>query len=242
MTDSSKSNQRTWLIALAAPREFEAVARALGGDETIAMWKLVHTPMMGEVGLDLVWTGVGKSNAAGAVARVLDVNRHVGVLSAGIAGALPLGSSGPSCSILDVICASESVFADEGVQTPDGFESCAQMGFAPFDNGTDSVVHSSEATAWLMKFSDVQGKVATVSVCSGTDSGARAVVDRTGAIAEAMEGAAVGLAARRIDPSILTGELRVISNTTGDRGAQRWDLDGAMEMLGKTIGRIAQGV
>lgn len=238
---SSTSNPAVWLIALAAPREFSAVATALGVTNPYSMWELIHTPKIGEIEIDLVWTGVGKSNAAGGVARVLDVDRHGGVLSAGIAGALPISGSHQSCSMLDVVCASESIFADEGVQTPDGFESCAQMGFAPFDHGTDSIAHDARTISLLDRVADVQGKIATVSVCSGTDRGAGEVVDRTSAICEAMEGAAVGLAARRIDSHILTGELRVISNTTGDRGAQIWDLDGAMGMLGKTIGRFAQG-
>ncbi|HBS28303.1 MAG TPA: hypothetical protein DEB06_02375, partial [Phycisphaerales bacterium] len=38
---------------------------------------------------EMVVTGVGKANAAGAVARVLDAGRHAGVINLGVAGALP---------------------------------------------------------------------------------------------------------------------------------------------------------
>ena len=74
------------------------------------------------------------------------------------------------------------------------------------------------------------GPIATVATCSGTDAAAAEVARRTGAVAEAMEGAAVVHAARRLRTRAI--ELRVISNTTGDRPAQRWDLTGALSALG----------
>jgi futalosine hydrolase len=49
-----------------------------------------------------------------------------------------------------------------------------------------------------------------------------------------MEGAAVVHAARRLGVSAI--ELRVISNTTGDRDNQEWDLAGAMAALGRSVG------
>jgi nucleoside phosphorylase len=66
---------------------------------------------------------------------------------------------------------------------------------------------------------------------------AHQVRGRTGAIAECMEGAAVAHVGVRL--GIATGELRVISNTTGDRSGQRWDLKGALSALEKVIGRLA---
>ena len=78
------------------------------------------------------------------------------------------------------------------------------------------------------------GPIATVATCSGTDAAAESVARRTGAVAEAMEGAAVVHAARRLGvPAI---ELRVISNTTGDREDQEWDLAGALVVLGRSVG------
>ena len=90
---------------------------------------------------------------------------------------------------------------------------------------------------WLKPLCDATGPVATVSTCSGTDSLAAAVQTRTGAVVEAMEGAAVALVARRLD--IPCGELRVVSNTTGDRPNQQWDIRGALDRLGAVIGRLA---
>lgn len=73
------------------------------------------------------------------------------------------------------------------------------------------------------------GRIATVSTCSGTDAAAGEVVRRTGAIVEAMEGAAVGLVAHRL--GVRFGEVRVVSNTTGSRTRQVWDLRGALARL-----------
>ncbi len=184
--------------------------------------------------MNLVYTGVGKANAAGAVARVLDPDRHRGVLSVGIAGAMP----GSDCQLGDVVCACSSIFADEGIETPDGFESCAQMGFSAFENDSDAITHDPRVLDWLVPYSDHVGPIACVSVCSGTDRLAEVLVSRTGAIAETMEGAAVSLAAHRVDRSLLSGELRVISNTVGDRANQCWDLDGALGKLGEVFGRM----
>ena len=192
--------------------------------------------------VDVVYTGVGKASAAGGVSRVLDPDRHLGVLSVGIAGALRGAQEHTGCSVLDVVCADSSAFADEGVGTPEGFLSCADLGFAPFSQGPgaggDSIAHDKEVVEWLAEFADYVETIACVSLCSGTNDLAEQVVVRTGAIAEAMEGAAVCLAAHRIDPTLLTGELRVISNLTGDRENQQWNLDGALNRLGYVLGRV----
>jgi futalosine hydrolase len=74
-----------------------------------------------------------------------------------------------------------------------------------------------------------RGVIATVSTCSGRDDLARAVATRTGAAAEAMEGAAVALAARRMN--VRYGEVRAVSNTTGDRDRQRWAIGPALAVL-----------
>ena len=86
-----------------------------------------------------------------------------------------------------------------------------------------------------------EGVIATVSTCAGVDSLASAVVERTGAIVEAMEGAAVGVAVRNASMAcgmaggFLFGEYRVVSNTTGDRSWQEWDLEKAIGVLGERV-------
>ena len=70
------------------------------------------------------------------------------------------------------------------------------------------------------------------------DEAARQVVQRTGATAEGMEGAAVALVAVR--HALAFAELRVISNTTGRRAGQVWKLPEALARLGALARQIAR--
>jgi futalosine hydrolase len=218
------------LLVVAAPAEARAVLRALGAAEALAdhPWQLLDAAD----GFDVLVTGVGKVNAAGALARFLDVDRHRCALNVGVAGALP--SSG--LAILATVVATTSVYADEGLLTPAGFTDCAAMGFPPGPWGGSAVPLDPGILTALKPLADAAGPIATVSTCSGTDSQARAIRERTGALAEGMEGAAVAHVAARL--GIPCGELRVISNTCGDRARQQWDLKGALGVLERVIGRV----
>lgn len=227
---------RRWLIVTAAPKEAAAAQMALGGDRAAAPWETIEAGDR----FDVVLSGVGKANAAGATARALHPERHGGVLSVGVCGALPDANA----SVLDVILASSSVYADEGLVTAGGFQDAAHMGFPPGMDAQDGVhcPASPDLVAALREAADLTGAIATVSTCSGTDEAARTVRDRTGAVAEAMEGAAVGFCAQRIaalsGAPILFGEIRVASNRTGERARQGWDLDGALARLSDLCARL----
>mgnify|MGYP002397437650 CR=1 FL=1 len=153
-------------------------------------------------------------------------------MSVGIAGTLDSGMAGIGAAV----AASSSVFADEGIETPDGFSDCDAMGFPLGEFSGSAPPTDPTLLARLAGGADLTATVATVSTCSGTDARARAVRARTGAAAEAMEGAAVGLAAHRL--GVPFAELRVISNTTGDRPRQEWRIREALEALGAVIGRV----
>jgi futalosine hydrolase len=227
------SNQGRILFALAAPIEFRSACTGLGivPDNplmnTMPAWGVPVT--IGSV--DLMLTGIGKANAAGAVARALDPTRHGAVVSVGIAGALP-GPSG-MLAIGTAIAASSCVMADEGVRTPDGFLTCERIGFplADFPTGTADghVPVDARLLDALAEHADATSPIATVSTCSGTDASSREVAARTGAACEAMEGAAVALVGHRL--GIAAGEYRVISNTTGDRATQVWNIRHALDRL-----------
>ncbi|MFA6044654.1 MAG: futalosine hydrolase [Phycisphaerales bacterium] len=217
------------LFVLAAPAEFSAVARALSVVAHPPLW----TPTNARPGLDIVQSGVGKANAAACVAWCLARRPYQRVLSLGIAGALP----GSGLNIGDVVVATAAAYADEGVAAPEGFTDIGTLGFAPGapakhdqrPNIGQGVRVDCEIIPELPEAH--RGIVATVSTCSGTDALAAEVVRRTGAIAEAMEGAAAGFTALRLGAGF--GEVRVISNTTGDRGGQRWDIKRALVRLGE---------
>ena len=180
----------------------------------------------------VVSAGVGRTNAAVATTRaVLELGPFDAVLSMGIAGALP----GRGCSIGDVVVGTHAIYVEEGIETPDGFADLDSLGFALGDFPGNRIPAD---PALLERFGGlgVQAPVATVATCSGTDGRARLVEARTGAAAEAMEGAAVLHAAGILGLPAL--EMRVISNSTGDRGIQAWDLDSAFASLEELAGRI----
>jgi len=216
-------NGKALLIALAAPAEARAVLRV----DAPAPWSLAAVGPS----CDVLVTGVGKVNAAGAVAHSWRPERHGAVLSLGVAGVLP----GGGLEIGGVVIASACVYADEGVETPTGFIDCAAMGFPLGDFAGSAIPMYPPLTAALLAACPgaITARVATVSTCSGTNARAATVAARTGAVAEAMEGAAVAHVASRLGAP--AGELRVISNTTGDRAAQRWDLPTAMAVLSRTV-------
>lgn len=229
---------RRWLLAVAAPKEIRAVLAGLGvwADEGSVRVRWQARPVNDR--FDLVATGVGKANAAAAVARALDPARHAGLINLGVAGALP--DSG--LSIGDIVDADRCTYADEGIEEPGGFRTIAELGFGPLEGlcGMGSGLEDMSIACTPVLPDDRlalnglivrRGPVATVSTCSGTNRLANLVRKRTGAIAEDMESAAVGFTAARIAPGMRFGVIRAVSNTTGDRAMQTWDLDAALDAL-----------
>jgi futalosine hydrolase len=178
-------------------------------------------------GTQVIVSGVGRTNAAAAVTQAIlevGVDTLDGVLGIGVAGALP----GSLLTIGDVVYGSSSVYMEEGIEVPEGFQDMQSMGFPLGDFDGNSIMP--DAVLARAAAPHLKGVcIATVATCSGTDAAADRVVDRTGACAEAMEGAAVLHAAGRLGVAAL--EIRAISNTTGDRAAQQWDLRGALDAL-----------
>lgn len=184
------------------------------------------------------------------------------VINAGIAGSLGAfvedatvgaGHDGPAPSnpavrvagpeIGEVVIATASVFFEEGIDLPGGPADMRALGFelglAPWAYGNRIRVDTALAdrlAASLQREGTVvhRGAIATVARCSGTDQWARAVQAQSqGAIAEAMEGAAVALVAGRF--GVPFAELRVISNTCGDRPRQRWNIRHAFAELDRLL-------
>jgi futalosine hydrolase len=217
------------LLAAAAPAEARAAWSALGHGPDLPEieWKLIPCRLP----FDIVLTGVGKASAAGAIARSASGAAHAAVISIGVAGALP----SHKIAVGDVVLADRCAFADEGVQTEDGWTDIAARGFPPGPwEGISIATHPALLRA-LRPLADHVGTIATVSTCSGADSLAAECARRTGAIAEAMEGAAIAATCARI--GLPFAELRVISNHCGS--APAWDLPGALARLAEVLGRLA---
>ncbi|MFN0011538.1 MAG: futalosine hydrolase [Phycisphaerales bacterium] len=232
------------LLVVAAPAEWRAVVAGLRA--VAPGTPPAPTPAASVAGkwathpindrFDCLLCGIGKVNAAAATALALSPHPYAAVLSLGIAGmlraievgearradfdALPLTSS---------LLATSSIYADEGLDSPTGFVSCSDLGFplGPFEG---NAIPAHPALLELLRpLADRLGPIATVSTCSGTDALARQVCARTGALAEAMEGAAIAHICARLN--VPFAEIRTISNTTGNRQQQRWDLPGALARL-----------
>jgi futalosine hydrolase len=225
---------KSLLIATAAPAEAKAVRSGLGsrckGEAASSPAWALSEPVPG---MHMVLTGIGKANAAAGVARVLDLHRHSAILNIGIGGALP----GADLGLGTVVGATASVYADEGLQTPAGFQDCAALGFplGPFEGS--AIPGDPGLLRVLGPLCDLTARIATVSTCSGTGALAAQVGARTGAVAEAMEGAAIAHVAARLGVPFF--EVRAISNTTGDRPNQRWEIPRALDAISRLIGHLA---
>ncbi|MEY4941992.1 MAG: hypothetical protein RL254_173 [Planctomycetota bacterium] len=177
----------------------------------------------------VVVAGIGRTNAAAATAEALADARAAGapfaaVISTGIAGALP----GSNLAIGTVIVANACIYSEEGIALPEGQGDMRVLGF-PLGDFEGNRVPVDGALLLAFRALGPACEIATVATCSGTDAAALSVRTRTGAMAEAMEGAAVVHAARRVGvPAI---EIRSISNTTGDRATQQWDIAAAFTAL-----------
>ena len=182
----------------------------------------------------VVASGIGRTNAACMTTEmILKRGPFTAVISAGVAGALP----GSGLKIGEAVVASSCVYVEEGMATPDGVVGMESIGFALGDfEGNAAPVDDHLLDVLSQRFRI--GPIATVATCSGTDAAAKSVARRTDALAEAMEGAAVVHAARRLrTPAI---EVRTISNDTGDRSRQMWDLNAGLEALRRTVREVIE--
>ncbi len=182
----------------------------------------------------VIVSGIGRTNAAAATTQaILEHGPFEAVCSIGIAGALP----GSELELGETIVAEACIYAEEGLQTSDAFLDMHAMGF-PLGDFTGNRVPVDERLLARLQGRVPSGLIATVATCSGSDLQAQMISRRTRAIAEAMEGAAVVHAARRLGVRAI--ELRTISNTTGDRDRQQWDLAGALDAMARDLPPLLQ--
>ncbi|MCH2139441.1 MAG: futalosine hydrolase [Phycisphaerales bacterium] len=180
----------------------------------------------------IVVSGVGRTNAAAATTLASIAHGPFdAAISIGLAGALPESQLEPG----DLIAADQCVYAEEGIMTPEGFLDITGLGFQLGADPGNAISCDEDLVRRLQAVAPIMS-IATVATCSGTDAAAAEIRNRTGCAAEAMEGAAVVHAAQRLNiPAI---EVRAISNTTGDRHEQRWDLPKALQVLQEGISSI----
>ena len=175
--------------------------------------------------------GIGRVNAAiTTTTSILTDGPFEWIINAGVAGSLPESN----LQLGDVVIANKCVYAEEGLITSSGFIDMNEMGFSLGDFEGNTV----PVDSWMLERLrpvGTEGSIATVATCSGTDEQADLIQNRTGCICEAMEGAAVVHTANRLGAPAI--EIRSISNTTGERDAQQWNIDLALSNLGVAINK-----
>jgi futalosine hydrolase len=157
-------------------------------------------------------TGVGAVNAACAVTRFLDRHEVSRIVVCGIGGAYP----GSGLSIGDVLCAESECYGDLGVASPEGFLDMEALGFPLIRE--PALLYNVLPLALFPHA--CRAKFVTVNTCTGLDPLATAIAQRTGGAVENMEGAAVVHAATLC--GVPVGEIRGISNLTGNRNRAAW--------------------
>jgi futalosine hydrolase len=201
-------------------------------------------------GLHGIYTlGAGKVASAVALYSYLlqaEARRGVrGVLLCGIAGAYPERhrTSPPPVRLGSVCIVGSDAFADEGVDTPQGF---VDFGSPVFGHGQRLVdtgpfgAHARIAADAASRLGAPIVRGATVSTCSGTDALSSRLHERTSADVETMEGAAVAFVCRQRELPLL--HVRAISNWTGDRHRGEWNLGVAADALARAVRLLSSDV
>ncbi|MEV4723717.1 futalosine hydrolase [Micromonospora humida] len=204
------------LVLTAVPAEAEAVRAGLT-DPTVTVRAI----------------GVGPAVAGATTARMLALAEAAGrpyraVVSAGIAGGFagraPVGAT---------VLASRSVAADLGAESPTGFIPVDELGMPPELLGGGPTIDVDRALLGALRAAlpqAVVGAVLTVSTVTGTAASTTALADRhPDAVAEAMEGYAVAVAAAQA--GLPFAELRTVSNPVGPRDRDGWRMREAFAAL-----------
>jgi futalosine hydrolase len=194
--------------------------------------------------------GIGKTAAAMRLPAVLRaVPDAKAVLLYGIAGAFPVRhrKTPPPVARAGVCVVGDDRFGDEGVETPQGFQSIEEVlppsrirmpsgaqWPAPGSGAFPANPRIAADAAARLGAPIVRG--ATVSTCSGTDATSKRMHERTHADVETMEGAAVAYVCRQLELPLL--HVRAISNWTGDRDRGEWGLGAAVDALQTALRKL----
>jgi futalosine hydrolase len=231
------------LILAAVPRELELLVSSLHNPYTDAA--TFYTATEGRIGsahLVCCAGGIGKTNAAAVTTSLIERYRPERIIITGCGGAYP----GSGLAVGDLAVASDEIFGDEGVITPDGWMDLKQMGLPMLQEGDRCwyntlplARHEAEKTMQLADNHGVpltRGRFVTVSCCSGTKARGLELARRYQAVCENMEGAAVALVALRYGIPCL--EIRGISNLVEDRDMSRWDIGLAVEAAQRFVLKV----
>ena len=184
----------------------------------------------------LLHTGIGSVNAAHALTCQLEGQLPDLVIQFGIGGAyVPTG-----LPIQSVVLATEEIYGDVGVVTPNGWKPADEIGI-PLVHGDPPHFNrfplDSRLVATAAEICGAQcGPFVTVSQCSGVQAVGDALHARFNALCESMEGAAAAHICTLYNVPFL--EVRGISNLVEDRDPTRWDIPGAADAAQSAVIKI----
>ena len=184
----------------------------------------------------LLHTGIGAVNAAHALTCQLEGQLPDLVIQFGIGGAyVPTG-----LPIRTVVLATEEIYGDVGVVTPEGWKPADEIGI-PLVHGDPPHFNrfplDSRLVPTAAEICGAQcGPFVTVSQCSGVQVVGDALHARFNALCESMEGAAAAHICTLYDVPFL--EVRGISNMVEDRQPSRWDIPGAADAAQSALIKI----
>ena len=218
--------QSNLLLVSATEIESTTVQTALGGTKTTQ-----HTSKTVIVGnlcgwrCTLIHTGIGSVNAAHALTCQLEGQLPDLVIQFGIGGAyVPTG-----LPIRSVVLATEEIYGDVGVLTPEGWKPADEIGIPLVHGDPPHFNRFSLDSQLVLTAAEICGArcgpFVTVSQCSGVQAVGDALHARFNALCESMEGAAAAHICTLYDVPFL--EVRGISNLVEDRQPARWDIPGA---------------
>jgi futalosine hydrolase len=212
------------VTAVAAERDAVLAGRepALGTLEGLQVRRAITAAGL----VDVVSGGVGPVAAAVTTACLLAKPYDLAV-SAGIGGGFPAAEVG------SVVVADAVVHADLGAETADGFVSMAELGWGPVRYPVEAAL----AAEFGRRTGAVTGAVLTVSTVTGSRQRAdELLASHPDAVAEAMEGFGVCLAAARA--GVPFAEVRTIANPVGPRERESWRIAEALGALSTAFDRL----
>jgi len=218
------------LVTAATPFETAWISSQLVRPRPVAIGKFTALRgRLGTVPVHIFHLGVGKTNAAHGATLLLENFSPGLMLLIGCGGAYRKSGLIPG----DLAMASEEIFGDEGVITPEGWRSTRFLKLPLLRKGnqifyntfkTDKKVLN-KARKILKRFNPKTGPFVTISEASGTQARADEMENRFSGICENMEGAAVAQLCTLYDRPFI--EIRGISNLVKDRNKKEWDLSAA---------------
>lgn len=173
--------------------------------------------------------GIGQVNMAISLTRLLNAHTPTTVLLCGCGGSYP----GSDLRIGDLALAKSEFFGDLGVATVDKFIPLEQLNLPQNPQLAPVTQQSFPLNPDLLKRAQkilpdaACGAFVTVNCCSSNPELSIELQQRSGGICENMEGAAVAQVCAEFDIPLL--QLRGISNPTGTRDPQQWDITGGAE-------------